>query len=234
MRLSAIVSAIVLAAALTGCTVPTTPTAVEAAPALELRTWQLGTGQVKEVADALNDVFYSSEWQAHASAGPNGRLMVVGNSQMLDGVADYLETVTENAGPQSAGKNVSLQYWVVRAEPAEAVSMGPGLTRVSETLSAISEADGPQAYSLMAAQTVHTRDGERGSFQEHEFAGQHRVSIQSDEVVAADVKLRVPGSFETETRMVIHTDQTTALSQSVAIDDEQLTTVYTLVRASIQ
>jgi len=217
--------------ALAGCTPPPPAEAATQSP-LELRTWQLPRNQSGQLAGALNNAFSTEGSSSHATVGPNGSLLVVGPAEMLASVDAYVDQL--DAAPEVAERNISLQYWVVRGEPAEALSMGAGLAAVSETLTALSETDGPRRYTLTAAQILNSRDGDRAAFESAEFSGNQQASIQDDGAVSAAISLEIPGAVETETRLMIQAGQTMALSQSVALEDGEPVTLYTLVRASIR
>ena len=218
---------------LVGCAPPTSPTPLaELKAPVELRTWKLPRNQSGQLAGALNNAFKPEGASSHATVGPNGSLLVVGPAEMLASVDAYVGQL--EAAPEVAERNISLQYWVVRGEPADTITLGAGLGAMEAILTELSGTDGPQRYTLTAAQTLRSRDGERASFETEAFRGHQQASIQDDGAVSASISLEIPGAAETDTRLMIQAGQTLALSQSVALEDGAPVTLYTLVRASIR
>jgi hypothetical protein len=162
--------------------------------------------------------------------------VVVAPAGVLSGVESLVDRVsTAPAAPPL--QNVDMEYWVVLGTPAEAPTRSAGLAEVSTALDAIESVDGPRAFTLQAARSMRTLDGEWATLSDRGLGVKHLAAVEpGTTTVVARVEVELPyGQSEVQTQLALSSGEIAVLAQTgLRSDDAPAADVYVLVRPTIR
>lgn len=195
----------------------------------QLRSFDLRPGQASRLIDPLNHLFHE-RLPGRALEGPGGALLVVAPPSVLDSVASLVERL--DAAPSVPERDVLVEYWIVRGQPAPSAERGEGLDVLSASLDEIQRVDGPLSLTLEARRQLRSRDGAVAVI-EGEVEVRQNASVSADgSKIVADIHAKIDGEGEVDTRLTLRAGQIAVLSQG-AYSGETPAWMYILVRPTI-
>jgi hypothetical protein len=184
---------------------PTTPVSEAAQEAEQpvLRTYELPEGAAARVRPLLERLLVRGASLGRVEEGLSGEVVVIAAPSLQEGVAEIVARAQTVPPAAVTTRNVRMDYWLVRAWPAEETTKGPGLAAVDKSLARIVEQDGPLDFELSAHESLLSTNDGRAELSNSATELSQITAIDTSDVVHAmlDVGSRYGPKLSTEVRL---------------------------------
>lgn len=205
---------------------PASPTEAE----LEMRVFDVAAGNQELTASLINRLLPTPK-DGRAMKGPNGTVVVVASSSVLDGVGDLVGRLEDAPAPAETGPaTVELEYWVVTGKPAAEPVIPQDLQTLGPAVEAIITADGPQTLSRRNHQRLVTRQGRAGTLDTNAMRIEQRIEVDESDRIHAEIEIRLGGEARFETEIAVQPGKYVVLAQAEVQDDN----VYIVARPTLK
>lgn len=204
---------------------------------LQLRSYKVDTDLAGEIATIINEALARGNDEApagRATVGPGGRLIVAAPNQVLDAVDEMISDIESDVQSKPTPPPViTITYWVVHGQPAEATAWPPRLGEVAPALDGIASAEGPTQFFLAEKVQLRSLTGERATARTGSYNVEQRATERDGNIFATiELYNHRTGQGGLKTRVKLASDQLLVLGQSgIGEPGTDDASVYFIVRA---
>ena len=205
--------------------------------ALIMRAYDVPQAYAAEIAGVVNRLMWRGQdapRAGNAESGPGGMLLVTAPAGIHPGVEQIVARLKEK--PPAPPSTVEITYWAVSAKRSDAAIIAPALTEIDPAIQALIKAEGPQTFSLLEKQRMHSLSGDDAKVLGNFFEIGQVASAREGKIVA-QLKIRAhEAKASLETKVQLPQDDLLILGQSgIATPDkpQEYQTVYYVVRAHV-